>query len=199
MPRRSPNFELHNLVNFSWRQRLDAARQLTKASKKAPQLEIELPYPADGYKRTIRAYRRLGSVANRAAAAQLSAYAIRDNVNEEIIGMATTQVLRPKPPDEMIEKSGGIEVSYWHRQYHDELAERIGLTIVQALLDAKCATPGATGKEVGWMVTLPDDRVKSTVALDANLEPHKIQPYDINDGVSRERQLWVEKALTSLP
>ncbi len=190
---------LHNITELGPVGRVVEAGELWRAWRYTPGLVRELPYPAEGYSNPIKAYRRLARIARTAAEHNLSAYTISlVGADVTTIGVATAQLAQPKPNliEEQTEKLGGVELSYWHSLRSKGVSTEIGQMVVRTLREQKALIPGASGLEVSWMVTLPDDVIKEEVCLASGFTPvDKPQPYDIEDMVSEPRQLWVAKNL----
>lgn len=181
--------EFANVADLSRLDRFVMAGELREAVKSNDQLATELPLPNKGYSSRYRKAARLKSAARKAETANLNAFVI--TANSKAIGMATAQVALPKPA--LIEEApGGIELSYWHRQEPTREALRIGRRVMMILVgQASLETYGAEPDFVRWMVTLPEDEIKSKVCEEIGMQPvGEPQPFEIGDEVTIDRQLW---------
>jgi hypothetical protein len=105
--------------------------------------------------------------------------------------MASAQAHNPNPNH--INAQHGLELSYWHEKMAEREAIDTGCRVVKnfrSLAVQQYAEGGPVDKL--WMVTLPDDEIKTAVCeqigFDDTGDP---QIYTIGDGVTEVRQLWV--------
>lgn len=180
---------LCNIEHLSRIRRLGAATDLWMARCEASGLERELPLPAKGYRDPVRACLRLRRIGNTATQHKLSAFAINDG--RRYIGMATRQVYSPNP-NPLSKFTRSAELSYWHRDIEKaRQAVAVGSRIVGSLLEVNSSTGVLDPNANAWMVTLPEDEIKTEVCTQAGLTPvGEPQVYNIGDEVTVPRQLW---------
>ncbi len=183
-------------------ERLGAVHKVTTAFQLSKQmysnrrlLSEELPNVARNYSNPITAYRRLGYVADLARRGELRSNLVPSVVNRhKTHGMASVQRLAPGVGrDGFVIGDGSVEVSYWHGDLVRGIAIKTGLTTVRTM--AKAAIEfycDVDEHDPMWMVTLPDDEIKGLVCEGVGMEEAgSPRRFDIDDGVTRDRQLWV--------
>lgn len=193
-----PRIELKSVAGVGGVEQARYARQLSRARKEASGLERELPYPAEGYSNPARAFRRLGQASEKVRdhANHLSAYIICDTYKDKnvAIGMATAQKLEPGPGYFPADENA-LELSYWHRDYDEDVAIGIGGLVLDDLVQIRRRTVhGVSHVRHLWMVTIEGDRVKAEVCGQNHFVPdpgNVPRVYHIGDAVTEPRQLWV--------
>lgn len=197
--------QLEHADELSFAERIGVGRELVAAVKaEGTRLQLELPLVARNYGSLLRAVRRLGTVSNSGAHPDLLPFVIRNHDYpapcytpdmvpgrvDGVIGMATIQKLRSPGP-----LHGWTELSYWHaRSPRHEVNVAMGNAAVQQL---RIHSQGSSvvPLEEAFMVTLPYDTVKSEALANQGFVPEgEPQHYDLQDGVTARRQLWVPKA-----
>lgn len=185
-------------------ERLGAAHRLSAiVDREEERLAVELPYVVRNYRSRWRAAHRLLTIADETNHPGLSTFMIRNRDESgscyqpdmvpgrtnAAIGMATVQKLTGPGP-----LAGYTELSYWHAHSHrSEVNVAIGNAVIQQL--KLRGLNGRDGLNDAFMVTLPEDEVKAEALANQNFVPEgDPQHYDLRDGVTAERQLWVPKS-----
>ena len=178
----------HRFDGLNTTEALRFGGHLADAARSNPQLSRELPLVAAGYHGKPRAALRLGRVARSSARHQLSPYVMTDR--DRAIGVVTAQKHRPHPDllDETDPPADAFELSYWHRYYDSETAKNIGVQAVRYI--SARLKPDPYGTERLWMVTLPEDDVKSGVMRELHFTAEAQAVFAIGDEVTVPRTLW---------
>lgn len=170
--------------------RIVDAIDIWRAQRRAPGLARELPYPAQGYRNPLRAYRRIERAASNAGPNFRPNLIVGKQAHHgstipgTSIGVATAELRQPRP-DYLL--APAVELSYWHAR-SGEQATAIGNTVVNQLLAQ--AAEMTEGEGTAWMVTLNDDEVKSRVLEANDFRIRAGGTFDIDDGVTEYRTLW---------
>lgn len=181
---------LYRYKGFNMWERARYSRDLAKAVGSNAQLSRELPLVVTGYRNPIRGFRR---IAKQAAKRDVLAAHVID-VQGRGIGAASAEISRPDPDELKTRFSGeqAVELSYWHEDVSELQAIRYGISVVRQL--AAVAKQSPYSGEVLWMVTLPDDEVKTAVCETLQFAQIEVpQPYHLLDGVDEPRQLWARE------
>ena len=163
--------------------RLFVAGSLMDAAHSNEQLRDEFPVVVKDYGHLLKAYRSLGAAAAQQVTGKLDTYVIL--FEGKATGLATVEPRQPIPVAKV--PGTGAEISYWLGAPSIPIDYRIGKTVVEQLA-ARARGIDATP----WMVTLPEDKIKAAVNQACGFVPLGLNSlYDLSDGVSAARQLWV--------
>ena len=164
---------------------VDSIKLVAARDSVTKQLKRELPFADRIYQSPIKTFRGVGYISHLIQKSEIEAFVTK--FNDKVQGVAT--VLRLSWDKNMPTDRPRAEISYWIRQQKtSDISIDIGTSIVSHLLDKIIDMDVQP-----WMVTLPDDDIKAevcgAVGMLQNGDP---KLYNLDDGVTVERQLWVK-------